>query len=393
MYFKTNKYLLSAILTVIAANAVLVPLLSAGSGTGYTFIFAPALWILLAAVSSLAVKKTRKSERQRRDIKKWALYAAVLYIALSAVIGLFEGFGQSTADRSFFGFIKNMIAFAVPPVCCELVRAAATEGCAGKGKRSAAMCVETCIILALSQMDLGKFAGGLGTFSGAVRQIGGQLVPALAVSAMLTLFAVYAGSAPGIIYRLLTVVPLYILPVLPDKSWLLQALIGIFVPLVITLLMSYGLGRTKAAAKRDRKRDKPGIWIAVFSALLLVILFFAGALKYQPRVVRDPGMSPIINAGDVVILDRTEKAKNGLDIGDIAGYAKDGEIVFRRIVAARSDGGQPVYLMCGDSFGGADAEEVTQERIAGAVRARVPWVGRLMLRSNSGQTEEINIQA
>ena len=84
-------------------------------------------------------------------------------------------------------------------------------------------------------------------------------------------------------------------------------------------------------------------------------------------------MSPKINKGDAVILEKVTKKKE-LKKGDVVAYKKDKHLVVHRIVGTEKQKGQTVYITRGDLNNSNDAKAVKKSQIKGVVKIRIPII-------------------
>ena len=398
MQQKISRSIPFAVLAIILANTLFSqPLLLNTLGSNYTYIYMPVFWIVLSVGALFPLRKKHYRERHRRDIIFWVSIAAVLYLILRLFSGIFEGFGYSAYDHSLFGIARNIFAYIVPYICREIVRAALLSKCRPGKTRTKVMCVLVCIILALSEVNVHRMLREMSTPFGIFEHLGGYLMPALVVSAMLTLSALYAGCVPGIIYQAATQILFLILPILPDNTWLTTALIGCIVPFIITIAINYSIGLINhTVTRRDISKEKPGEWIAVFAVLMVFVLFITGIFPYYPVAVATGSMEPTIMTGDMVVINKTDSAAEDLEVGDVIQYKRGTYTVIHRIIAIREENGQKFYTTMGDNNNAPDSGEVEQSQIIGKVEFRVRYLGWLTLWMHSqtveDDSEEIDVE-
>lgn len=364
-------------------------LLLASLKENYTYLYIPLFWLVLAALSFVLLRSKHYRSKVKNDITFWVVAAAVLYLILRFSSGIFEGFGYSPYDRSFLGILRNLFAYIFPPVCREFVRAACVMSCKPGKPRTKVICVMTTIILAFSEMNFDRLIRGFSTPFGAFEQLGGYFMPALVVSAMLTLAAMYAGYLPGVIYQASTLILFYILPILPDNTWLTTSLLGSLIPFIFTIVINYTVGLANHTMTRsDMKEDKPASWIITFVILAAFVLFVTGVLPYYPVAVATGSMEPTIMTGDMVVVDKTEATKSSLAVGDVIQYQRGNYTVIHRIIEMRDENGDHFYVTKGDNNNSADSGEVTEEQVIGKVRFRVRYAGYLTLWMHSQKVED-----
>lgn len=373
------------LLNSLFSEILLLPVI----GEDYTFLYTPLFWVALGGLSLLLLRRKHYRKRMKKDMIFWVVVAAIMYLVMRFSAGIFEGFGYSALDHSFFGIMRNLFAYVVPHICREIVRAALLMDCRSGKKRTKLLCVLSAIILAVSEMSSTRFLNGIGTPIGVFEQVGGYLMPALVVSAMLTYTAMSGGPLPGIIYRVSTLTLFYVLPIIPDSSWLTVSLLGSLIPFIITIIINYSIGITNhTMSRRDVNNEKPGEWIAVFAVLIAFILFITGVLPVYPVAVATGSMEPVIMTGDMVVVNKTDKAKEQLKVGDVIQFRRGNYTVIHRIIEISHDHEQMYYITKGDNNNAPDLGEVTPDMVIGRVEFHVPYAGWLTLWMHSQRVEE-----
>ena len=373
------------LLNTLFSQTLLIDLL----GENYTYLYMPLFWLALGAAAFFIIRKKHYRAKLKGDIIFWVCVASVLYLIMRFTSGIFEGFGYSPYDRSFLGILRNLFAYYLPNLCREVVRAAVVMSCKPGKKRTKVICVVTTFVLALSEMNVNRLLRGFSTPFGAFEQLGGYFMPALVTSAMLTLAAMYAGFLPGIIYQSAVTLLFYFIPVMPDSTWLTISLLGSLIPLITAIVINYTVGLANhTMTRRDMKEDSPASWVVTFVLLMAFVLFVTGVLPYYPVAVATGSMEPTIMTGDMVVVDKTEKTKDAIDVGDVVQFKRGTYTVIHRIIEKHDTDGTTFFVTKGDNNASPDSGEITYADIVGKVQFRVRYVGYLTLWMHSQKVED-----
>ncbi len=319
----------------------------------------------------------------------WAVFASILYVIMRLCTGLFEGFGRNALDTSILGILRNVFVYVMPFICREIVRAALLKDCRAGKKYTKVLGSVSCVVLAFAEVNVVQMMRSLHPPFGLFEQLGGILMPAIVVSAMLTFTALYGGFLPGVIYRAATQTIFFVLPIIPDNSWLTTSLLGSLIPFVIIIILDYSIGMSNhTMTRRDVNNEKPSEWISLFAVLTVFVLFITGVLPIYPVAVATGSMEPNIMVGDMVIVNKTEKARARLSEGDIIQFSHDGYTVIHRIIEVGDDHGDTYYITKGDNNNAPDKDRVAPETVIGRVSFRVPYAGWLTLWIHSEKVED-----
>lgn len=136
------------------------------------------------------------------------------------------------------------------------------------------------------------------------------------------------------------------------------------------------LRREVCEMEKMQSKMKKGVWktIVLWLVILLLLLFFAGLLPIAPSAVLTGSMNPEIEAGDVVLIDRTVHAD--LSKGDIIQFRRNGHTVVHRIVEmTQTEDGRTAFITKGDANNAPDSGQVLPDQVIGRYLFRIPKLG------------------
>lgn len=380
-----NYILLACVLLISTAGQLfLLPAI----GTWYTYAAVPAFWLLLSIYCYFNRYKKRCKRAVYSSVLIWSVVSAILTLSLLYLSGLLDGLAKNAYDTSLWGILKNLYAFGTVIVMREYVRAYIVGRLRPKKKDTRLFCFLTCFIFTLNSLNLARMFRNLNTPLGIFEQLGGNLLPAVCISIMLTYFSYLAGSRPSIVCALLSEIPLYILPIVPNSRWITGALLRTLIPFFTILILNFDVDTiTKSISRRDLREENPMNWIPTFGILLVFMLFVVGIFPLQPVSVATGSMEPAIMTGDMVIISKL--SNDSIEVGDVIQYKRSSYTVIHRVIETVEDaGGAQFYRTKGDNNSGADPNLVSQDAVIGKVVLRVPYAGWVTLWMHSESVED-----
>lgn len=111
------------------------------------------------------------------------------------------------------------------------------------------------------------------------------------------------------------------------------------------------------------------MWLYALLWLAAWVLVPAMVLGWSPVTISSGSMAPVVQRGDVLLLDPGAK---GLAVGQIATFRTDRGLVSHRVVQVSDDG---TYRTRGDANATVDSAPVQPTQVAGAARLVVPMIG------------------
>ena len=85
-------------------------------------------------------------------------------------------------------------------------------------------------------------------------------------------------------------------------------------------------------------------------------------------------MTPNINKGDVVVIEKTADFEH-IDIGQVIAYKKGNIIVVHRLIKKIQVDGKYYFYTKGDANDDVDNYEITEDMMVGIVNIKIPIIG------------------
>lgn len=181
------------------------------------------------------------------------------------------------------------------------------------------------------------------------------------------------GAVPGIIYSVLTGIPL-ILPVVLNTTKLLNLCLYIILPIMFIVALECDSDE-KETKKQNGKTI--AVNISILSVVSVILFFSLGIFPIEPTSIASGSMEPELSIGDMVIVNTLDKSN--ISVGDVIKFEKNGMYVIHRVADIEEKNGQTVYLTKGDANQNQDTGYVTADDIVGKIIGRIPYVGYITL--------------
>ncbi len=361
------------------------------SGFWCNYVLPSLLWGGLALTIYYIFPKVRPAGRiSRYKLYCWlALVCGLIGIVASVASGMMGGFGRSPYDHSLIGMGINLFYLGSMLVGMEVSRAWLVNGLFSKNPAwgiSVSALIFTLFTLSIRRLF------GLETFLEGAEFLGGNFLPALMESALASYLVFLGGPLPAIIYRGMLMGFQWFSPILPDPNWLTEALFGSFAP-VLGIVLVQTVHRSEVLKIRRKPQENITGWIAASAVSILMIWFAVGVFSFFPNVIVSGSMSPAIEIGDVVIVEKIhpEEAAKKVKVGDVIQFRdEDIKVTHRVIDIEEDDRGLPLFITQGDDNPGPDSDPVEADQFVGKVETVIPKVGwaTIMMRS-AGSSNEI----
>lgn len=332
----------------------------------YYLIFFLFLFIFLFRVL-FNVEKSKF--RYKKDLILEVLLYLLGFFIIYYLLGIIIGFARNTSYYSVYGFFR----FIIPTIIYTIFREYLRYGLLSKTKNNK-ICLIT-VVLVFIVLDLTNNSIGLGTNLSKIatfKFISMVVLPTILNNVINSYVCLKAGILPNVIYSLVLNLYSYVLPIIPNPNEYIKAIIDIVNPICWGMkIKSFFDREADYYLTRDYKRQPFLSYILTFGFSFIVIYFVSGYFRYYAIVIVSDSMNPVIDRGDMVIVDQ----KSDFEIGDVIAYNRSGKIVVHRIVDESINQGETIYYTKGDAKSYIDDYKIYEEFIIGTVKFKIPYIG------------------
>lgn len=312
--------------------------------------------------------------RYKKDVLLNIIIFLLMYYFITYFLGLFSGFVKSSYSLSFINIIKNTFPVIALILISELMRYVLFN----KTKRNLPCLIIGCLLFVMVDVNTMVHIYDVKTALGITKMICLVVFPSITKNIFLTYLTMKVGYKNGIIYRLITELSTYLLPIFPDFGEYINVLLKTVLPIAIMARLNnmfnyYSVRKIKDSRYNSRKLV---LYSVITFAFLTIVLLTSGLFTYQALTIGSGSMSPAIEKGDVIILksmknEETRKIKKG----DVLVYNHDNKIIVHRVIKKSNNGETISFKTKGDYNNAKDSWTVKQEEVIGIVKFRIRWVG------------------
>ena len=294
-----------------------------------------------------------------------ALYFLVVY-----GVGVTVGFLSNSYSLTLSGILENIVPVFVIIVFSELFRYIFIR--ANKDKKLSIIVIT--FLLVLFELNLQIRYDSFTDLEQIFRFSSITILPMIMKNILCSYLVYQNDYRSSLIYRLIMDMYFYIVPIIPDFNDYVLSVVGLLLPFVIfiksiKIVEDKGIVK-KVKTKKKRRflnlRDLPLILLAI-----IIICMVTGFGPIKLIGIESPSMTPSINKGDAVIIDKTYN-KDKLKVNDVIAYKdKDDKIIVHRIININRDG---TFITKGDMNNTSDREYVKKDQIQGKVILTIPYI-------------------
>ncbi|WP_031513289.1 signal peptidase I [Desulfofalx alkaliphila] len=346
------------------------------SGPVFTYVIKPLLWLGIALTVWCFPRVRPKAKlRHGEFLNWWALNFAVIFIAITFLAGLLDGFGKSPYSHSLSGIAINILVVGSPLIAMELVRNYLVNSFARYERYRIFILVA--LVMTFAGIPLPHLFQLRG-YEDAVIYIARYFAPEFCHGLFATYLAFLGGALPAIIYMGTIKAVHWLSPILPDLQWITKAFIGVLVPVFsLSIMHSIYSSEAKLFNKEAQDEDSPFGWIVTIVTSILIVWFAVGVFSIYPSVIATGSMEPMIKPGDVILVQkiRDESDIHNLSVGDVIQFERGSILISHRIIDIVEEDGNKSFRTMGDNNSIPDSDLVEPPQIKGEIIKVVPKVG------------------
>lgn len=316
----------------------------------------------------------KENFRNKKDVLLNIIICLLIYYFVTYFLGLFTGFIRTSYSLSFINIIKNIFPVILLIVVSELLRYELFT----KSKGNIPCFAIGYVVFVLIDVNLSVHMYDVTSYLGLTKMICLVVFPSVTKNILLIYLTQKVGCSNAIVYRLLTDLSTYLLPIFPDFGEYINVLLKTVLPAAIMARLNnmfnyYELRKIKSSKYNRRKLI---IYTFITIALFVIVTLTSGLFTYQALTIGSGSMSPKIEKGDIVILKKVKKSElKTINKGDVLVYNHDDKIIVHRVVEILNANGQTSFITKGDNNDTKDSWVIKEDEVIGTVKLKIKYLG------------------
>ena len=327
------------------------------------------IFIIIFLLSFIFFKFRKDKTYARIQVTITMLLIGIVQIVLYLLTGFLDGFSKNAISMSFNRFLTVILPIILILVVIELLRYMISV----KFEENNLIRILSITMFVLFDVTLFGSNVNFNSLDSVLEFLGITFFPSLVSNIVFDDMVVKYGYKPILVYRLLTTLCYYMLPIIPNMYILFRAIARIVIPLIFYFILSYMYDRVTF---QEALKVKPKISISSIIILILVIIM-AGLIscefRYGILTIGSGSMTGTLNKGDIAFFEKFNGQE--LEIGDIIIFKRGKRNIVHRIAQVGIFNDEYVYITKGDKNKVEDTGYVYQKDIQGIVHYRIKYIG------------------
>lgn len=307
-----------------------------------------------------------------KDIMFEIMIFLVIFFVLFYIFGIVIGFAK-TNYLNWYGIKTFTLPLTLTIILKEILRYMMLK----KSEGSRLLFTTTTILFIFLDVTNAIYYNSFNTSYNTFIFIALSLLPAISSNIVCSFLVTKCGYKPVILYLLIIKLYNYLLPLIPNPNEYILSIILFLLPIFMYYKVKGFLEKYKdREVERDYKKRNIASLIIPSALAVIVIYFTSGYFDYHAMAIASGSMSPKIEKGDVVIIEKLEEGEHeDLEKGQIIAFEHRGVVVVHRLINIKKVGEEYYFYTKGDANASEDAYSLSKEEIIGIVNIRIPFVG------------------
>lgn len=363
-------YILEILFTIILFIALLV-------SNKINYIFLAGIIFIFSLIFSLTFKRKKTLSIYKKQVILLMAGFAVIYLGIFYLMGLFiYDFNASPTLFSFKTIYRYIIPLTVIIISTEVIRFTILSQ--QTKIRILKIKIDLSKILTFINMiliDLIIYAGvyDITNLNEFITVIGFILFASISNNLLYDYITIRYGKIGIIIYRMITILYVYIIPIVPNMYIYFRTFLRMLYPYLLYLILEHTYSKTDFVISHNDKRKNVIYITGLIIIMSAITMLISCQFKYGILVIGSESMTGTLNIGDAVIYQ--EYNNNALHQNTIIVFKKNNIKLIHRIIDIKKINGQIRYYTKGDANEKMDTGYVTNDDIIGIVNLKIPYIG------------------
>ncbi|MBE6157215.1 MAG: signal peptidase I [Firmicutes bacterium] len=334
------------------------------------FISASALILFTAVAIAFYGYRKDKFTPLTKQVTIITIMQITLFFALSYGIGLIVGFLKNSYSLTFYSIMNNVFAPIFIIISTEVLRYVFING----NKKNIKIIIFFTILLIIFETVLNVKSINLNDLGETFKILTATILPIIMKNSILSYLTYNVGYKPALIYRLVMDLYIFVMPLLPNLGEYIESMIGICLPFLIYLFASRTIDESYNGVEYQFEKSVFQITdIPIITFIVALVCLISGYFKIYAIGIATESMTPKINKGDAVIINKISSEKE-LKEGLVIVYTNNGKSIVHRLVGADKVDGKTYYRTKGDANPTVDNIDLEYKDIKGIVLFKIPYI-------------------
>lgn len=313
------------------------------------------------------IKKRNAISFNYKEVILFMIGFSIIYLILFYAMGLYFGYYTNPIKFGVNSLIKFTIPISIIIFVSEKIRKILIDQNLKLSKYLTFIC------MVLIDLILYTKVYSITLYEDFLTILGLILFSSISCNLLYNYISTRFGDKPIIIYRLITILYMYLFPILPDVLVFFRAILRMLYPYIIYTTLEYTYSKSNfAIAYKDKKLNIIKNTICIILMLMLVMLISC-KFKFGLIVIGSSSMHDTLKVGDAILYESYTNQDIYKD--DIIVFIKNDIQTIHRVVEVLDNNGEIRYYTKGDANDEMDQGYVLSKDIVGVYKFKIKYIG------------------
>lgn len=328
--------------------------------------------LIYMLVVCLNLKKRIVFSMYKKQVTFMMIIFAIIYLGLFYFLGLFSGFRMAKILLSIKTIMTIILPLIVIIVSSEVIRNVFLAHRI-RFKKFDLSVIFTFISLFLIDLVVYINIYDLYSLKEFWETLSYIILASISCNLLYNYISCRFGSVGIIVYRLITCLYVYIIPVVPDIYMFFNSFFRMVYPYFIYIILEGKYIERDFVISYSDKRWNFITNIVLILVMCLIIMLTSCQFKYGILVVGSGSMYNTINVGDAIIYKRFDGEV--INKGQVIVFSYNGIQTIHRVVDIKNVNGEYRFYTKGDANSRMDDDYRTKDEINGLVTLKIKYIG------------------
>lgn len=332
--------------------------------------------LIYMLITYFCLKKRNIVSIYKKQVTILMLIFALIYLGAFYLTGFYFGFVRAKVLLSMWSIFRFIVPLTIIIISSEIIRTIFLSQNLKidiKGRKIDVSLTLTYISMVLVDLVIYTGVYDLTNLNDFLVALGFVLFASLSCNLVFNYISSRYGSKGNIVFRLITILYMYIIPVIPNVYIFFRSFFRMIYPYIIYLVLDALYSKNDFAVSYNEKKSN-FIWNSVlFVVIVLLIMLISCQFRYGILVVGSRSMTGTLNKGDAVVFENYDQQ----DIlnGQVIIFDYNGVQTIHRVIEIKEANGETRYYTKGDANKTEDDDYRTKDEIHGLVKLKVKHIG------------------
>lgn len=342
-----------------------------------TYIKFSIILAIFALITSLCLKKKKILSIYKKQVMWLMIAFALIYLGVFYLLGMIEyDFYKAAAIFNFKTLYRFIIPLTIIIISTEIIRYLfLSQDAKIRIFKKNIDLSKIITFISMVLIDLIIYVGvyDLTNYDDFLTVMGFVLFSSVSCNLLYNYVSVRFGFKGIIVYRLITVLYVYIIPIIPNVYVYFRAFLRMIYPYILYMVLEKTYSSNDFVIAYVEKRKNVFTITFLIIVMVLFTMLISCQFKYGMLVIGSGSMTGTINVGDAVVYESYDKQK--IENGDIIIFEKNGIKLVHRVVKIKNVNNEIRYYTKGDANNVMDSGYIVEKDIVGTIKFKIIYIG------------------